>query len=173
MKVTLELDDRYTVTMRNGASVELDTAKLEPVLVNLLEYGIGQKVRDSASAATKAAEAEGSKGVQAEAQAMMEACVAGLMRGEWSHRGDGTGVDPRVAIARSIVRRAIKEKLGSKSPDWAKFTGLGDKEQLAKLDETYAANATLFDPLVDAEIARRAEASKAKSKAASKLEINI
>lgn len=172
-KLSIELPDTITVAMRNGASVEIETSKLADLGAELFMYGVGQKVRDAASGATKAAEAEGSKGVTAEAQAMMEAAVAALVAGEWSHRGDGSGVDPRTAVARSIVRRAIKEKLGSKSPEWAKFTGLSDKDQLAKLDETFAANESLFTPLVDAEIKRRIESNKSKSKAASALEINI
>lgn len=173
VSITIELPETVTVSMRNGASVEVDAAKLSPVANELFIYGIGQKVRDSASGATKAAEAEGSKGVEAEALAMMESCVAALYAGEWSHRGEGTGVDPRTAVARSIVRRAIKEKLGSKSPQWATFTGLSDKDQLAKLDETYDGNRELFDPLVDAEMKRRADAAKAKSKAASALSFNL
>lgn len=172
-KLTIELPDTMTVAMRNGASVSIDTSALAGVASELFAYGVGQKVRDAASGATKAAEAEGSQGVTAEAQAMMESAVAALVAGEWSHRGEGSSVDPRVAVARSIVRKAIKEKVGSKSPDWARFTGLSDKDQLAKLDETYAANAELFDPLVDAEIKRRKDAAKAKSTAAKALEISI
>jgi hypothetical protein len=172
-KFAIELADELTVSMRNGASVAIDTAKLSGVVTELLIYGIGQKVRDSASGATKAAEAEGSQGVEAEALAMMTTCVESLYAGEWSHRGEGAGVDPRTAIARSIVRKAIKEKVGSKSPEWAKFTGMADKDQLAKLDETYESNRELFDPLVDAEQKRRADAAKAKTKAASALSFNL
>lgn len=173
MKLSIELPDAITVAMRNGASVDIETAGIAGLATELFLYGIGQKVRDSASGAAKAAEAEGSQGVQAEAQAMMESAVASLVAGEWSHRGEGGGVDPRVTIARSIVRRAIKEKLGSKSPQWATFTGLSDKDQLAKLDETFAANEEMFTPLVDAEIKRRADANKAKAKAASALSFNL
>lgn len=172
-KLSIELPDTLVVTMRNGASVEIETAKLSNLGAELFTYGVGQKVRDSASGAAKAGEAEGSEGVQAEAQAMMNAAVVALLAGEWSHRGEGAGVDPRVAIARSIVRRAIKEKVGSKSPDWAKFTGLSDKDQASKLDETYTSNEALFSPLVDAEVARRAEANKAKAKAAKALTIDL
>jgi hypothetical protein len=172
-KFTIELPDVVTVAMRNGASVEIETAKLSPVITELLDYGIGQKVRDGASGAAKAAEAEGSAGVQAEAQAMIEAVVAKLYAGEWSARGSGGTTDPRVAVARSIVRKAIKEKLGSKSPEWKRFTGLSDADQLAKLDETYSANAELFDPAIDAELKRRADANKAKAKVANAMAFNI
>lgn len=172
-KLTIELPESLTVAMRNGASVAIATADLANLGAELFIYGVGQKVRDAASGAAKAAEAEGSQGVQAEAQAMMESAVAALVAGEWSHRGEGSGVDPRTAVARSIVRKAIKEKFGSKSPEWAKFTGLSDKDQLSKLDETYAANAEMFDPAIDAEIKRRADAAKAKSKLASGLAIEL
>lgn len=170
--LTIELPNTLTVAMRNGASVSIDTAKLETLGAELFTYGVGQKVRDSASAASTTAK-ETETDVQVVAQGLMDAAVVALLAGEWSHRGEGGGVDPRVAVARSIVRRAIKEKLGSKSPEWAKFTGLSDADQNAKLDETFTNNEALFTPLVDAEIKRRADANKAKSKAASALEINL
>lgn len=172
MKMTIELPDTLTVAMRNGASVEIPTNGLAGLASELFIYGVGQKVRDSASAASTQAK-ETNTDVAVVAQGMMDAAVVALLAGEWSHRGDGTGADPRTLIARSIVRRAIKEKVGSKSPEWAKFTGLSDKDQIAKLDETFAANAELFDPLVDAEIKRRADANKAKSKAAASLSIEL
>jgi hypothetical protein len=171
-KLTIELPDTMTVAMRNGASVTINTEALAGLGAELFAYGVGQKVRDSASAASTQAKETGEE-VQAIAQGMMDSAVAALVAGEWSHRGEGSGADPRTLVARSIVRRAIKEKVGSKSPEWAKFTGLSDKDQLAKLDETYAANAELFDPLIDAEIKRRADANKAKSKAAASLSISI
>ena len=171
-KIVIELPDTLTVTMRNGASVVVETSKLEGLGAELFTYGVGQKVRDSASAASTVAK-ESNENVQAVAQGMMDAAVASLLAGEWSHRSEGTGVDPRTSVARSIVRRAMKEKLGSKSPEWATFTGLSDKDQLAKIDETFEANRELFDSLVDIEIKRRADANKAKSKAAAALSINL
>jgi hypothetical protein len=171
-KLTIELPDTLTVAMRNGASVTIDTTKLADLGAELFTYGVGQKVRDSASAASTRAKETGAD-VMAEAQAMMDAAVTALLAGEWSHRGEGAGVDPRVAIARSIVRKAIKEKFGSKSPEWAKFTGLSDADQVAKLDEVYAANAEMFDPAIEAEIKRRADANKAKAKLASGLTVSL
>lgn len=169
---TIELPDHMTVAMRNGASVEFATADISELGAELLAYGIGQKLRDAASAASTTAKETGEE-VAAIAQGMLDKALASLKAGEWSHRGEGAGVDPRVAVARSIVRRAIKEKVGSKSPEWAKFTGLSDADQAAKLDETYAANEALFSPLVDAEVKRRADAAKAKSKAAAALDITL
>lgn len=172
VKLSIELPDTLTVAMRNGASVTINAADMAGLGAELFVYGVGQKVRDSASAASTQAK-ETNEEVQSIAQAMMDAAVASLVAGEWSHRGDGAGTDPRVLIARSIVRRAIKEKFGSKSPDWAKFTGLSDADQLAKLDETFTNNEAMFAPLVDAEVQRRADANKAKAKAAKALTINL
>ena len=170
-KFSIELNDTIVVAMRNGASVEVQTSKLDSVIGELLAYGLGQKVRDSASQASTLAGEDGD--VKAIALGLMEACVSKLYAGDWSVRGEGTGTDPRVLVARSIVRKAIKEKFGSKSKDWAKFTGLSDKDQLAKLDETYEANKELFDPLVSEEMDRRAKASKAKASAAKSLTITL
>jgi hypothetical protein len=142
-------------------------------MANLLEYGIGQKVRDSASGAAKAAEAEGSKGVESEALAMMTACVESLYSGEWSTRGEGAGVDERTRVARSITRTAMKAALGKDSPEWKKFTGLSDADQLAKLDENFAANTELLSEAVDTELKRRADANKAKAKLAKSASFNI
>jgi hypothetical protein len=171
-KLTIELPDNMTVAMRNGANVTFPTADISALGAELLCYGIGQKLRDAASAASKVAE-ETKEELVSVAQGMLDSALTALRSGEWSHRGEGSGVDPRTAVARSIVRKAIKEKVGGKSPEWAKFTGLSDKDQLAKLDETYGTNAELFDPLVDAEMKRRADAAKAKSATAKKVEFTI
>lgn len=171
-KFSIELPDNLTVGMRNGASLSVETAKLEALIVNLCEYGIGQKLRDSASAASTVAKDTG-EDVTVVAQGMLDKALASLYAGEWSHRGDGTGTDPRVAIARSIVRKAIKEKVGAKSPAWATFTGLSDAEQLAKLDANYEANKEVFDPAIEAEIKRRADANKAKAKLANAMAIEL
>jgi hypothetical protein len=173
-KFSIELPATLVVAMRNGASVTVNTADIQAVATELFIYGVNQKLRDSASGATKAAEAEGSQGVQAEAQAMMDSALAALVAGEWSMRGEGGGgTDPRVLIGRSLVRKAIKDKVGAKSPAWAKFTGLSDAEQLAKLDENLAANEELFAPLIDAELKRRADAAKAKANASKAVEISL
>ena len=40
--------------------------------------------------------------------------VAGLIAGEWSHRGTGEGVDPRVSVQRSVMRSAMKASKSSR-----------------------------------------------------------
>src|SRR6266542_3964614 len=161
-KFVIEMPDTMTVAMRNGASVNVSLADISALGAELLTYGIGQKLRDSASAASTVAKDTGTE-VQVVAQGMLDAAYKSLTSGEWSHRGEGAGVDPRMAIARSIVRKAIKERVGSKSPEWAKFTGMSDADQASKLDETYAANTDVFDTAIDEEVKRRADASKARA----------
>lgn len=170
-KLSIELPDTMVVAMRNGASVSVSIADISALGAELLTYGIGQKLRDAASAASTVAK-ETNAEVQVVAQGMLETALASLVKGEWSHRGDGTGADPRTLIARSITRKVMKESLGAKSPEWAAFTGLSDKDQLAKIDENYAANEAVLSPAVDEEITRRANANKAKAKLAKAVTIN-
>jgi len=173
VKFTIEMEAIQTVSMRNGASVELDYSKCSPEMIaNLLSYGGGQKLRDSASqASTDAKETNGD--VKAIAQGMMNDCLAAIYAGEWSRRGEGGTSDPRVLVARSVMRKAMKEKFGSKSPEWATFTGLSDADQLAKLDENIAKNEAYVNELVDEELARREAAAKVKKAAAKKIEFSI
>ncbi len=84
-----------------------------------------------------------------------------LINGTIGTRSGGDGADERTRVARSIVRGAVKARFGSKSPEWATFTGLDDAAQAAKLDDWYAANEATFAPLVDEKMAELA-ASRAK-----------
>lgn len=78
-----------------------------------------------------------------------------LLNGTIGTRGTGDGADERTRVARSVVHAAAKAKFGSKSPEWATFTGLDDDARNAKLDGWYEANKAAFDPAVDEEMARR------------------
>lgn len=79
-----------------------------------------------------------------------------LLNGTIGTRSSGDGADERTRVARSVTMAAAKAKFGSKSPEWATFTGLADDARNAKLDAWYAANRAAFDPAVDEEMARRA-----------------
>lgn len=172
MQFTIELNDTV-VSMRNGANVTVAADKLTDEMVgNLLAYGIGQKVRDAASQASTQAKETGGD-VKEIAQALMEQSVANIYDGKWSVRGEGTGVDTRTAVARSIVRRALKAKLGAKSKEFAKFSKLDPATQNEKLDANYQANAAIFDPAIDEEIARRAAAQEAKKGLAAEATFDI
>src|SRR5207245_134741 len=85
---TIEMPDTLTVAMRNGASVNVSTADISALGAELLAYGIGQKLRDAASAASGVAK-EAGEDVQAVAQGMLDAAYKALTSGEWSHRGEG------------------------------------------------------------------------------------
>jgi len=84
-----------------------------------------------------------------------------LLNGTIGTRGTGDGADERTRVARVIVRGAVKAKFGAKSPEWARFTGLDDAAQNAKLDEWFAANEATFAPAVEEKMAELA-ASRAK-----------
>lgn len=94
-----------------------------------------------------------------------------LLNGTIGTRSGGDGVDERTRVARSVTMAAAKAKFGSKSPEWATFTGLSDDDKNAKLDGWYAANAAAFDPAVDEEMARRAAKRDAKSALAGSVDI--
>lgn len=81
-----------------------------------------------------------------------------LINGTIGTRASGDGADERTRVARSVVRGAVKAKFGGKSPEWAKFTGLDDASQAAKLDEWYAKNEAAFASAVDEKMAELAAA---------------
>jgi hypothetical protein len=101
-----------------------------------------------------------------EATAAFNGKLDKLLNGTIGTRGSGDGADERTRVARSIVRGVVKAKMGSKSPDWAKFTGLSDDDQNAKLDEWFAANEAAFGPLVDERLAELAAARAKRSEIA-------
>lgn len=151
-KLTIEIVDTHEVTKgARGedwlARVSVDTAKLPAdIVAKLAIHGLHQKIADAAS---------GSK-TEAEAQAAMEKALDALLEGNWTSRSAGEGVSELVRVQRSIMRKALKEALGAKSEAWAKFTGLTDAEQNAKLDENYARNEKALAPAVEREMELRA-----------------
>jgi hypothetical protein len=160
MTIKIDLPESHTVTKGPRdkawtASVTVDLAKLSPEIVaRLAVHGLQQKIADAASGAATADEAN----------AAMNKAVDAILAGEWTSRTAGEGVSEEVAVGRMVVRKAVKAKFGSKSPEWAKFTGLEPAEQNAKLDEWLAANAETFaEPIAEALAARAKErADKAK-----------
>lgn len=96
-----------------------------------------------------------------EAQGAFNGKYDKLINGTIGTRVGGDGVDERTRVARAIVRGAVKAKFGGKSQEWAKFTGLDDAAQAAKLDEWYAKNEATFASVVEEKLAELA-ASRAK-----------
>lgn len=162
----------YDVTSR-GVKVTVDLKALSPeILTELALHGLTQKVSDAASNAKALAEEQGAD-IGEVTQELMGKAVDSLIAGEWSRRAGGGGVDEETRIARMVTRRLVKAKFGSKSPEWAKFTGLDASEQNAKLDEWFAANEEALAPERDAEIERRREAAKGKKEAAKAVEFSL
>jgi len=171
MHVKIELPETIAITSR-GVEVSLDLSKLSPdIVARLVIHGATQKVADAASGAAKLVSDEVT--IEQATESLMTKARDALVAGEWSQRSGGGGVDEETRIARIVVRNAIKAKFGSKSPEWAKFTGLSDAEQIAKLDEIRAANADAFQPAIEAELERRRKAAAEKAKLAKGLDIAI
>jgi hypothetical protein len=101
-----------------------------------------------------------------EAQGAFNGKLDKLLNGTIGTRTGGDGADERTRVARSVVMSAAKVKFGSKSPEWATFTGLADSEKNAKLDAWYEENKAVFDPAVDEEMARREARRNAKGELA-------
>lgn len=169
MTIKIDLPESHVVTKGPRdkswiASVTVDVTKLSPEIVaKLAVHGLQQKIADAASAAK----------TQDEALADMQKAVDAVLKGEWSSRGAGGGVDERTSVARSIMRSAAKARFGAKSAEWATFTGLDDAAQAAKLDEWFAANADALAGEVDAEMAARAKRREAKAGLAGKVDIAL
>lgn len=170
-KLSIELPDVITIVSR-GVSVDLPTKDLSAEMVaRFAIHGATQKVADAGSGAAKLVTDETT--VEAATASLMGKAVAAILAGEWTQRSAGGGVDERTRVGRIVVRNAVKAKFGSASPEWKKFTGLADAEQIAKLDEWLAANEATFTPAIDAEMARRAEAAAARKGLAGDVEIAI
>lgn len=166
-KVSIELAGDFAVSKGSRAdgwnvTAKLDLAKLPTELaLPLLLHGLKQKIADAASGAK----------TEAEAQASMDKAITALLAGEWSSRGASEGVDEATKVARQITREVLKAKVGAKSEAWATFTGLGDAEQNAKLDELFAKNSAKLQPAVDAKLAELKAARERKAKIAADFSI--
>jgi len=137
-------DGEYTL---NGKALPANSVE------HLLTFAL-QTLQDAYAGAKDAAEAEGAF------NGKLDKILEGTLG---TRSGGGSGVDERTRVARSIVRKAFKAKVGGKSPEWATFTGLDDTAQNEKLDAWFAANEETFTPAVDAEMKARAKAAKDKA----------
>lgn len=163
------LNGTHTVTKgpRNKtwlASCTVDLAGLSPDMIERLAlHGLHQKVADAASGAL----------TLNEANAAMAKVADAILRGDWTSRVAGEGVDEETTVARTIVRTALKTSWGGKSPKWVTFTGLADDEQATKLDAIRADNPGLFDDAIAAKLAERKRERETKAKLAKAIAINI
>lgn len=190
MNITFETADTFTATSR-GVSATVNVAALSPTIIaNLFAYGLTQKLADAASGAVKDA-AEGAKinvddkakmkewsmseaGRMAIAEStatMMTKAADALAKGEWSTRGEGSGVSVETRVGRSLMRSMMKAKADSKA--WAAFTGLTDAAQNEKIDANIAKNADVMREKVTAEIKRLDALRVAKAKIGDGLTIDL
>lgn len=109
----------------------------------------------------------------ANAKALFDKKLEKLIAGEIGVRGTGDGVSEQVKVARSITKAMAKKNMGDKSEAWAKFTGLSDADQNAKLDEWYEANKAGLEPFVKEELDRREKARKAKAALANSVSFEL
>lgn len=87
--------------------------------------------------------------------------LAALKDGTIGTRGGGEGgVSEETAVARSVTRNVFKTKYGSKSAEFIAFKELDTKDQNAKLDAMFEKNKEKLQPVVTAELKRRAAARK-------------
>lgn len=157
--------NNVVITSR-ARSVTVDVEKLSAeIITKLIVHGLTQKVADAASGAKAIADKE-SLDVGDVTESLMQKAADALLAGEWSSRSAGEAVSEETKVQRLVTRNMVKAKFGAKSPEWAKFTGLSDDEQDAKLDAWFAANAEKLDGSVKDELKRREAARKAKAKLA-------
>lgn len=145
----------YTITIgkREGEkrSFVLNWDKLPQVAQEkIIAYGVQRTFNDAAG---------GSDNTLADKVAIVEALMERFYAGDIG-RARAAGVSEEVAIARQLIRAALKQAWGGKSPEWKAFTGLSDAEQEAKLDAQAEKNRAKLAPLVAAEIKRRAAKPK-------------
>ena len=154
----------YTVTIgrRSGETktFPVDWTKLpEAAKEKIIAYGVQRTFNDMVGGSDSTVEEKGKEIVEA-----IERYYAGDIG-----RKAAEGVAPEVAIARSLVKAALKAHWGAKSKEWAEFTGLDDDAQAAKLDTVYAKNEEKFKPDVEAELERR----RARAASVAKLKVGI
>lgn len=166
-KHTIELQGTFNVTKgpRDKAWQAVESVDLAAIpasiVMDLALHGLKQKIADAASGAT----------TEVEASAAMAKAAKAILAGEWSSRGEGSGVDERTRVQRMIARIALKAKVGAKSAEWATFTGLSDAEQAAKLDAIYAKNSAKLLPAVDSKLALLAQERADKAALAGDLDL--
>lgn len=159
--ITFTTESTFTVTRRNGATVEVDVTKLSAEMVaNLFAYGLRQKVNDSASSAKDKAESE----------TMMQACIENLLSGTWAMRSAASESDPldkfRIAIVREILAKPQNAKLKAAYDDIDSSDQPARRAFLLSIAEK---NADAINPVAQA----RFDAEQAATKQASGLSIDF
>jgi hypothetical protein len=156
----------YSTTIAKTISIEVPfEAMPKAVQEKIIAYGCQRIFNDMVGGSERFPTTE-------DKVAHVKAQIARFLAGDIGRQASA-GVPTETAIARQLVRAALKAQLGGKSEKWAIFTGLDDAKQAEKLDALFEANKELFAPQVEAEIEARRKAAAAKSKLAGKMEIDL
>lgn len=156
----------YTTTIAKTETLPVDWEKLPmQAKEKIIAYGVQRIFNDMVGGAERFPTVE-------KKVAHVKEQIERFYKGEIG-RASGGGVSTEVSIGRSLVRAALKLKYGAKSETWAKFTGLGDEEQNAKLDEVFEKNREAFAEEVKKEMKRRADAAAKRAKQAEGLDLDI
>lgn len=154
---------KVTITAPDGEWLIDGKALSAESIMHLLGYA-SQSLQDAYAGAK----------TQAEAKGAFDAKMDKIVNGTIGTRGDGSGASFETIVARSVMRNAAKLKFGKDSAEWAKFTGLPDADQIAKLDEWLAGKA---GESLKGAIAKEVELRKAraanKAEAANGLDISL
>lgn len=178
MKITIEINDTYTIESRRGASLLVNMADIETSMLPMLfENGLTQKIGDGKSQAAKLAlvdhfgednvpdgpmskehkawleTSEGSKVAAKHELELMTAAYKTLKDGSWSQRSAGVVRDDRTAAIVNVFSTMLPKDAKKR------FAKLTFREKLE------AANANEIDEtLVSDEIARLAQMREDKAK---------
>lgn len=156
----------YTTTIAKEAVINVDWAKLPAnAQEKIIAYGVQRVFNDMVGGKERFPTVK-------EKVAHVEHMLARFYAGDIG-RAASAGVSNETAIGRAIVRQSLKAKYGAKSPEWAKFTGLSDDDQNAKLDTLLEKNRAKLQPAIDAEVKRRAELAEKRAKQSDGLDLDI
>lgn len=156
----------YTTTIAKQVSREIDWTKLPANAQDkIIAYGVQRIFNDMIGGNERFPTLK-------DKVAHVDAQIARFMAGDIG-RMRTESVPTETAIARQLVRKALKDQLGAKSEKWSTFTGLSDDDQVAKLDAIYEKNTAKFEPAVKEEMKLRAAKAAAAKKLSGAMEIDF
>lgn len=159
--IKIELPDHMDIK-RGGEVVRIAFGNMNAsIIAQLVMHGATQKVGDAAA---------GKSGD--EARSAMEAVMTALANGEWGRQRAANGATEFDRVARSVTKARLKAKLSAE--DFKRGVGdLDAAEQAEMLDKVFAKNEAALRPIVEAEVARRAEERKRKAELDKKVNVDL
>lgn len=162
------LDATFSTTIAKTKTFELKMADFPlNAILAMLGHGAQRKFNDAVGGKERNGEEYTAEMKVADAEALIDDFKKGVV----TKRREGGGTDTRTAIARSVMRSLVPNLLSK--DDVKKFRALEAAEQNEKLDGWIKANAEAIEPMIDAEIARRAKEAEKKAKLASGIAVKL